>query len=363
MGRCQIRMVPEIIKLFRVRLPQMETRPEDPWLGNHLAKSPQVETPLKVLRIKMKRVPRSKIAKEKRIGTIKTPNLNSLTFINQVRAARKSWRDRVSKMILKMVLMIQKRLSIRRTKPDSIILKREHPISMMIFSRREAHNPSQTRIKSSTEMATWLDTKGIRVPTTTQIPTLITLQPPRVVKELRWVIPASSNQVAILASMDLIREEVAHQSQRRNLKTSPSRLSKTSTIITTFSTTLRLKSRILRCLEATSSKLSNTTVIRAAHNSLSNNWISRVSIPWTLLEELQSSRKTILSWVAISPTAWSKAKFSRQIWWVGDLTIRAIQTIRWSIVVRLLSKQMPVEPLAMLQSKMLSWESVEAWLD
>lgn len=211
-------------------------------------------------------------------------------------------------------------------------------------------------------MVTWQDTKGIRVHKTTQILILITLQRPKVVKEHnRWVIQASSNQVVILVSMDPIKEEVAHQSQRRKIKTSPSRSLKISTIITTFSITPRSKLRIHKCLEVTLSKLNNIMVTKVAPNNRpSNNWIRMANTPWTVLLWL---RKTILLWVATLHTAWFKDKFNKPIWWVGDSLIRVIQTTPWLIVVKLHSKRMPVETLIMLQSKMPLWVLVEVWLD
>ena len=77
MGLYQIIMAPEIIKQSRDQLPPMEIKLLGLWLESHLAKSNQVETLLKVLKTKMKRPPRSKIAKERRIEIIKILSLNS----------------------------------------------------------------------------------------------------------------------------------------------------------------------------------------------------------------------------------------------------------------------------------------------
>ena len=208
-------------------------------------------------------------------------------------------------------------------------------------------------------MVTWLDTKGIRVHKTMQTLILITLQPPRlVIKVHKWVTLASNNQVVILASMEQhIKEELAHQSLRRKVKTSPSRSLKISTIITTFSITPKSKLRILKCLEVTLFRHNN--IIKVAPNNHSNNWIRMGSIPWTVA--LLWLRRTILSWVETLHTAWFKA--SKRIWWVGDSLIRVIQTTLWLIVVRLHSKRMPVVTSVMLQSKMPLWESAEAWSD
>ena len=129
------------IKQSKAQQPLMEIKHLDPWLGNRQAKFNQVVTLLKVLRSRTIRLQRSKIVKGiKKRETQKIPNLNSLTFINLVRVALKSSKDKAWKMTLKMVSMIQKRSSIKKVKAVRIVLKQEHQINMKTFSRREVRN-------------------------------------------------------------------------------------------------------------------------------------------------------------------------------------------------------------------------------
>jgi len=143
MGPYQRIMLLRGIKQIKAQQPLMEIKHLDPWLGNHQAKFNQVETLLKVPRIKTIRFQKSRIVKEiiKKREKEKMPNLNSLTFISLVKVAQKSSKDKALKMTLKMVSMIQKRSYIKKTKRDRIILKQELQINMKTFRiKREVLN-------------------------------------------------------------------------------------------------------------------------------------------------------------------------------------------------------------------------------
>jgi|TARA_B110000305_G_C19444773_1_gene644122 hypothetical protein len=142
MGPYQRIMLLRGIKPSKAQQPLKEIKRLGPWLENHQAKFNQVETLLKVLRIRTTRHQRSRIVKEiKKRKWEKIPHLNSLTFISLVKVALRSSKVKALKTTLRMVSMIQKRLSIKKIKRvDRIILKQEHQINMKTFNRREVPN-------------------------------------------------------------------------------------------------------------------------------------------------------------------------------------------------------------------------------